>query len=745
VPSKRAKQDLSQLTPAALEGLRERSSKRLTPEDAELLTSLVAAFLLLSRLVKEGRTTLKRIRRLFGLSTSEKTRDVFPNDAGATPQNRDGAAPSSPAPPAAEDGSGEYTDGSADHAPEKGSATKPDSDKPRKGHGRLGSSEYKTAERVFVAHEDLAAGCKCPDCDQAALYELSQPSPWLRLFGQALLIAKCWDCQQLRCGGCGKVFTAKPPPEAHGPKFSESAASALALVHFGLGTPLYRIERFQGALGTPVPDATQWDVLHSRALELYPAYKHLLHCAAQAPELFADDTCMPVLQFMGKRRQKLRERDKLPRPDRTGLFTTGIVAKTPEGEIALFITGRRHAGEKLDALLERRAKELDPPLVMFDGLQHNVPKNHPVRESNCLAHGRRGIVDEAENFPEQCQHVLEQIREVYAVEKACKQEGLSAQARLWMHQLVSAPTMAQLRAWMTEQMEQRNVEPNSDLGRAFKYLLKRWDKLTVFLRVPGAPIDNNTSERLLKLPVLLRKAAMFYRSERGAVVGDIYMSLIRTATMHGQNPFDYLMALMTHCSAVAEAPERWMPWNYSQTLAELSASAEQAPSASPTELPTAATIDAAAATATAQEPPSSPSDGPQPTAAAPTPATSPKPKRALRRTKRDLEPPPAFVLASLLCLFVPLAVAFGSPALHVEAVQALDAVEQTSPNAHSRSAPAPLREVACTQQVPVAIIAADGRRRLPQRVTHKAVSLQPVLTGSIGANQRAPPRKAAGR
>lgn len=745
MPSKRGKNDFAQLAPAALEGLRQRCSQRLTPEDAALLTSLVAAFLYLSRLVEEGRATLKRMRRLFGLPTSEKTRDIFPNGAKATPQSSDGAAPPSSAPPACEDGSGECTGGSSENAADKGGPATPDSDKPRKGHGRRPSSDYETAEHIFVAHEKLAAGCKCPDCDHATLYELSKTSPWLRIFGQALLIAKCWDCQQLRCGGCGKVFTAKPPPEAHGSKYSESAASALALVHFGLGTPLYRIERFQGALGTPAPDATQWDVLHSRALELYPAYKHLLHCAAQAPELFADDTCMPVLQFMGKRRQKLRERDELPRPDRTGLFTTGIVAKTPEGEIALFITGRRHAGEKLDALLERRAKALEPPLVMFDGLQHNVPKNHPVRESNCLAHGRRGIVDEAENFPEQCQHVLEQIREVYAVEKACKEEGLSAQARLWMHQLVSAPIMAQLRVWLTEQMEQRNIEPNSDLGRAFKYLLKRWDKLTVFLRVPGAPIDNNTAERLLKLPVLLRKAAMFYRSERGAVVGDIYMSLIRTATMHGQNPFDYLMALMTHCRAVAEAPERWMPWNYRQTLAELSASSEQAPSASPTELPTAATVDVAVATATAQEPPSLPSDVPQPTAPSTTPATATKPKRAPRRTKRHLEPPPAFVLASLLCLLVPLAVALGGPALHAEAVQTLDAGEKTSPHACSRRDPAPLREAACTQQVPVAIIAADGRRRLPERVTHKPVSLQPVLPGSPRTNQRAPPRKTSGR
>ncbi len=738
MPSKRAKQDFTQLTPAALEGLRERSSKRLTSEDTALLISLIDAFLLLSQLVKKGRATLKRMRRLFGLSTSEKTRNVFPNSAEQSAQNSDGASPPGTSPPASENEAAEPAEGSPSKAPKDGATPKPDSKK-RKGHGRRPSSAYEDAEHIFVAHEDLSVGCTCPDCDSAPVYELKKTSPWLRIFGQALLLAKCWDCQQLRCSGCGKVFTAKPPPEAHGPKFSESAASVLALVHFGLGTPLYRIERFQEALGTPIPDATQWDVLHSHAIDLYAVYKHLLHRAAQASELFLDDTNMPVLQFIGKRRQKLLESDKLPRPDRTGLFTTGIVAKICEGPIALFVTGRRHAGEKLDALLERRAKELEPPLVMFDALKHNVPKNHPVLELNCLAHGRRGFVDEAENFPEQCQHVLEQIQEVYAVDKVCKKEGLSAQARLWMHQLVSAPIMAQLRTWMTAQMEQRNVEPNSDLGRAFKYLLKRWDKLTVFLRVPGAALDNNTAERLLKLPVLLRKAAMFYRSERGAVVGDIYMSLIRTATMHGQNPFDYLMALMIHCAVVAEAPEKWMPWNYRQTLAELRFSPEKASSAGSTEIPADAELDGAAAPETNQEPEPKPSHVPQSTA-----APAPQSKRTRRRTKRKSEPPPAFVLASLLWLLVPLVIAFSRSDLNAEASSTLDAVAQIRMNTYPPSDLETTSETACIQQTPVATTVA-GRRRRHEHLIQESLSPQPVIPRSPRTNQRAPPRKPSGR
>ena len=248
----------------------------------------------------------------------------------------------------------------------------------RKGHGRRPASAYVDAEHITVGHQSLAPGDDCPLCE-GSLYALKDPALFLRIFGQSLFFARSWDCQQLRCGDCQQVFTAKPPPEACGAKFSESAAALIAVLRFWLGTPHYRLGRLQEALGTPIPDATQWDVLHERAQEIYPVFQALLHRAAQAPLMHNDDTHMPVLQFMGKRREKLVAEGKLPREDRTGLFTTGIVASLPEGPAALFFTGRRHAGENLAALLERREKELGPVLLMCDALDRNLPKGHQRR------------------------------------------------------------------------------------------------------------------------------------------------------------------------------------------------------------------------------------------------------------------------------------------------------------------------------------------------------------------------------
>jgi len=127
--------------------------------------------------------------------------------------------------------------------------------------------------------------------------------------------------------------------------------------------------------------------------------------------------------------------------------------------------------------------------------------------------------------------------------------------------------MAELETWMEERVQERTVEPNSGLGKAFAYMRKRWNTLTRFLEVPGAPLTNNIVERALKRAIVHRKNSLFYRSLKGARVGDAFMSLIYTAEMAGVDPFLYLVALLEHRLEVARQPGAWMPWNYKATLA----------------------------------------------------------------------------------------------------------------------------------------------------------------------------------
>jgi transposase len=153
--------------------------------------------------------------------------------------------------------------------------------------------------------------------------------------------------------------------------------------------------------------------------------------------------------------------------------------------------------------------------------------------------------------------------------------AMATDERLLHHQKNSGPLMAGLETWLRDQIEQRKVEPNSGLGEAIGYMRKHRLKLTLFLRIPGAVLDNNICERALKKAILHRKNALFYKTQNGANVGDIFMSLIYTAELNGESPFDYLVAIQRHHEAAAAAPADWMPWAYRETAARLGKGAEQ--------------------------------------------------------------------------------------------------------------------------------------------------------------------------
>lgn len=255
--------------------------------------------------------------------------------------------------------------------------------------------------------------------------------------------------------------------------------------------------------------------------------------------------------------------------ERTGLFTSGILSRKDGRDIALFFTGRQHAGENLAYVLRRRAAELQTPIQMCDALSRNLPEELKVILAHCIAHSRRRFVEVVDNFPQECRYVIETLGKVYRYDAIARKEGMSPAERLLFHQANSAPLMAELDRWLVDQIEGRKVEPNSGLGEAILYALEHWETLTRFLHVPGAPLDNNCVERALKKSILRRKNSLFYKTQGGAAVGDIFMSLIYTCQLARVDPFHYLTEIQRHAAELAADPCEWMPWNYKDTLARL--------------------------------------------------------------------------------------------------------------------------------------------------------------------------------
>jgi len=433
-----------------------------------------------------------------------------------------------------------------------------------KGHGRNGADAYPGAKRIQVPHGSLKSGEPCPETGcTGKVYRLCEPGVVVRIQGLPPLPATRYELEKLRCNLCGKVFTANPLEGTGEEKYDETAVSMIGCLKYGAGFPFHRLEKLEKNLGIPLPAATQWDLVKEASERIKAVYHAIIDEAAQGEVLHNDDTPMKILELMAENQTPAYRNNA---SKRTGLFTSGIISKRGDHLMALFFTGRQHAGENLQAVLEKRSRELSAPIQMSDALSRNLPGEFETLLANCLSHGRRRFVDVVENFPEEVRFVLEILAKVYKNDAVARREKLSSQARLQFHQQESKPLMEDLHKWFERQFEEKRVEPNSGLGEAIAYMLNHWKALTLFLHEPGAPLDNNICERALKKAILHRKSSLFYKTQNGARVGDIFMTLIHTAELVGANPFDYLCELQRHAGQLKESPKQWMPWNYRETL-----------------------------------------------------------------------------------------------------------------------------------------------------------------------------------
>jgi len=363
--------------------------------------------------------------------------------------------------------------------------------------------------------------------------------------------------ERLRCALCGSVFTAHPGFKLE--KYPPSVKATIALTKNYLGIPLYRLEKYQEMLGVPLKDSTQWEQMEDLANNIHPIFLKMMNCSAQGKQVYHDDTSVKILSLMKENKTRT---DK----ERKGMQTTGIISEYQGHKICLFLSGRRHSGENMDDLMAKRSKDLPPVIRMCDALSSNLSTKFEEFLCKCVAHGRRKFYELHTFSPAECRFVLDSLGLVYHHDAITKEKKMSDQERLAYHKEHSAPLMEKLKQWIDAQLSEKKVEPSSSLGKAIKYMHNHWLGLTAFLRVPGAPLDNNIVERALKIIIRVRKNSLFYKTEHSAYVGGMLTSIIYTCVLAGENPFEYLVSCQENRSALFKAPQDWLPWNYRQTM-----------------------------------------------------------------------------------------------------------------------------------------------------------------------------------
>lgn len=478
----------------------------------EFLINTLQALVGLDKLLGMKETTLARLRKIF----NKQTEKIQPNQSDNDP----------------------------DAAKSRGGR--------KAGQGNNSSEAYPYAnQQNHQLEEHLHAGQSCPECNSGTLYEYI-PGIFIKITGQPNFEATQHITEKVRCNSCGAIFEAKCEEKCSG-KYDSSVSSILAILHYQASTPYYRLEKIQKQLMAPMPRSVQCQLMESLANNLLPVWKAMINFAQDCKFFYSDDTRGKVISL-------IRENMKLSKAERKGIFTTGIIAKDDKAQAVLFFTGRKHSGENLSDLLIDVPPGLVPQ-VMSDALSsNNLDQQIEYIKLLCLVHGRRNFLDLEEVFKQEVDFILQNIAIVYKNEKYIKDSGMDDAQRLKYHQEHSGAVMEKIYHWCEQKMNNKEIEPNSSLGQAIKYLLKHWEGLTGFLRHEGAALDNNEMEQKLRTPVLNRKNWLFYHNESTALMGDIILSVLKTCEVNNVNPFNYLEHVQKNAEQVKASPDQFLPW-----------------------------------------------------------------------------------------------------------------------------------------------------------------------------------------
>lgn len=390
-------------------------------------------------------------------------------------------------------------------------------DRAPKGHGPRPQLRLEVIEEL---HELADEDCQCPNCGGALkpLGEQFEEYEEITVFERQYLLKQV-KCRKYRCNCNGCVVTTPGPVRlVPGGRYSLDFAVQIAVDKYLDHQPLERQTRIMDRLGLEVSSQTLWDQIDALARPLESSYDLLGQLLYEAPLWHADET-------------------RWPRLDGSGQSPWTVWARcTPD--IAYYkILGSKSAkaGRKLFSGYKG--------IVVVDGyaVYEKLARDGPgFRLANCWAHTRRKFEEIQPNFPLPCRKILSLIGKLYEIERLVESpfpgDEEAQRLRLRLRQERSKPVLSEIRHWAYTEIGL----PRSELGKAVRYMIKRWDGLTFFTENALIPLDNNAAERSLRGPVVGRKVHYGSKSKRGTEVAALFYTLLETAKLCGVEPAHYL-------------------------------------------------------------------------------------------------------------------------------------------------------------------------------------------------------------
>ena len=491
------------------------------PDDPAVLKHMIEELLRELRKERRDRQEVQQrldalLRRLYGprpTPNDPNQPSLFPDPVNDTP-------PTPPPPPEEENQSSR-----------RGKSNKP--------HGRQRPS--RELRHVPQRYELTAAERLCPECNQerreigvetTKQYDYKPAEVFVIEHQQVKYACKCCE---------GHVAMAAKPPQPiekglPGPGLLAQIVVDKYLDHL----PLYRTEHRLARLGAKLSRSTMCDWMAACAELLTPLWELLKCQVVQSKVLHTDDTTVPVRDEKRSKHRYGRLWDYIGDAEHPGVIFDYTVTHERDGP-ATFL-------KDFQGFLQADA------YGGYDGIY--TGSGGKIMEVGCWAHARNKFTEAQGSDPERVLAAKAWVRRLYDVEDEAKK--LSSTDRLQLRQEKSVPLLASLHRWLLEQKAQ--VLPKSPIAAAINYVLNQWEALNRYTTDGDLHIDNNISERTLKLIGMGRLNWLFVGSDNGGRTAAVLFTFTATCKHLGINAFEYLRDVFEHMpSHPAEQLEELLP------------------------------------------------------------------------------------------------------------------------------------------------------------------------------------------
>jgi transposase len=393
-------------------------------------------------------------------------------------------------------------------------------------------------------HELTEAERRCPECGQGRgeigveitlQYEYKPAEVFVVEHQQVRYACRC--CEGHVC------LAAKPPQPIDKGLPGPGLLAQIIDDKYRYHLPLHRSEERLARLGAPLSRSTMCDWMAACARLMTPLWQLLKDHVLQSKVLHTDDTTVPV-------------RDETRSTHRYGRLWDYIGDGNHPGIVFDYTT--THARDGPAAFLKGFKGYLQADAYgAYDGIY--TGSNGEIVEVACWAHARNKFADAQSTDPERALAAKAFVRRLYDVEDEAKK--LSSTERLRLRQEKSVPLLESFRQWLLAQKPQ--VLPKSPIAAAINYVFNQWEALKRYTTDGDLHIDNNISERTLKLIGIGRLNWLFVGGDNGGRTAAVLFSFTATCKQLGIDSFAYLRDILAKLpTQTAERlgellPHRW--------------------------------------------------------------------------------------------------------------------------------------------------------------------------------------------